>query len=49
MFYRPIRPDFVIVPDIVAGGLASLAWSAFWRNTAPAELPESTRPVRQRL
>ena len=39
MLYRDIRPDFVIVPDIVAGGLASLAWSAFWRNTVPAEFP----------
>lgn len=37
MSYRGIVPDFVVVPDIVAGGLASLAWSAFWRNTVPAE------------
>jgi hypothetical protein len=22
-------------PDIVAGGLASLEWSAFWRDTVP--------------
>jgi hypothetical protein len=28
-----------VVPDIVAGGLASLDWSAFWRNTVPAEFP----------
>jgi hypothetical protein len=29
--------DFVVVPDIVAGGLASLEWSAFWRDTVPME------------
>jgi hypothetical protein len=28
---RGMRPDFVVVPDIVAGGEASLAWSATWR------------------
>lgn len=28
---RGLRPDFVVVPDIVAGGEASLAWSATWR------------------
>src|SRR5262249_13069096 len=39
MLYRGIVPDFVVVPDIVAGGLASLAWSAFWRNAVPAEFP----------
>lgn len=39
MLYRGIRPDFVIVPDIVAGGLASLSFSAFWRNAVPAEFP----------
>jgi hypothetical protein len=39
MLYRGIRPDFVIVPDIVAGGLASLSFSAFWRRTVPAEFP----------
>ena len=27
----------VIVPDIVAGGLASLERSAFWRDTVPTE------------
>lgn len=37
MLYRDIVPDFVVVPDIVAGGLASLEWSAFWRSTVPAE------------
>jgi hypothetical protein len=39
MSYRRIVPDFVIVPDIVAGGLESLAWSAFWRPSIPAEFP----------
>jgi hypothetical protein len=39
MLYRGIVPDFVVVPDIVAGGLASLAWSAFWRPSVPAEFP----------
>ena len=39
MLYRGIRPDFVVVPDIVAGGLASVAWSAFWRDTVPEEFP----------
>jgi hypothetical protein len=37
MSYRGIVPDFVVVPDIVAGWLASLAWSAFWRDTVPVE------------
>jgi hypothetical protein len=37
MLYRGIVPDFVVVPDIVAGGLASLEWSAFWRDTVPTE------------
>src|SRR5206468_11520980 len=27
------------VPDIVAGGLASLECFAFWRNTVPKEFP----------
>jgi hypothetical protein len=39
MSQRGIVPDFVIVPDIVAGGLASLAWSAFWLPSVPAEFP----------
>jgi len=39
MSYRGIRPDFVVVPDIVAGGLASLEWSAMWRDEVPAEFP----------
>ncbi len=39
MSYRGIVPDFVVVPDIVAGGLASLEWSAFWRDTVPEEFP----------
>lgn len=29
--YRGIVPDFVVVPDIVTGGLDSLAFSAQWR------------------
>ena len=37
MSYRGIVPDFVVIPDIVAGGLASLEWSAFWRDTVPEE------------
>jgi len=28
---RGLRPDFVVVPDIVAGGERSLDWSATWR------------------
>ncbi len=39
MLYRGVTPDFVVVPDVVAGGLASLAWSAFWRDSVPAEFP----------
>jgi len=39
MAYRGIVPDFVVVPDIVAGGLASLDWSAFWRDVVPKEFP----------
>lgn len=39
MLYRAIVPDFVVVPDIVAGGLASLEWSAFWRDAVPEEFP----------
>lgn len=39
MLYRGIVPDFVVVPDIVAGGLASLEWSAFWRDAVPTEFP----------
>lgn len=26
----PVRPDFIVLPDIVAGGLESLAFSASW-------------------
>ena len=37
MSLRGVVPDFVVVPDIVAGGLASLAWSAFWRDAVPSE------------
>jgi hypothetical protein len=37
MSYRGIVPDFVVVPDLVAGGLASLTWSAFWRDSVPGE------------
>lgn len=36
MSNRGIFPDFVVVPDIVAGGLASLTWSASWRDSVPA-------------
>jgi hypothetical protein len=32
---RMLRPDFVVVPDIVADGEASLAWSAMWRPFRP--------------
>jgi hypothetical protein len=39
MSYRGLRPDFVVVPDVVAGGAASLAWSALWRDAVPAEFP----------
>lgn len=35
MNYRGIVPDFVVVPDIVAGGRASLAFSAQWRPEVP--------------
>lgn len=37
--YRGIVPDFVVVPDVVAGGVASLAFSAFWRDVVPAHFP----------
>lgn len=36
---RAMRPDFVVVPDLVAGGLASLDVSAFWRDMVPDECP----------
>jgi hypothetical protein len=39
MSYRGIVPDFVVVPDVVAGGLASLTWSAFWRDVVPEGFP----------
>lgn len=39
MLYRGIVPDFVVVPDIVAGGLESLAWSEFWRDAVPDTFP----------
>lgn len=39
MHYRGLTPDFVVVPDIVAGGLGSLTWSAFWRDLVPAGFP----------
>jgi hypothetical protein len=39
MSCRGIVPDFVVVPDIVAGGLASLEWSAFWRRSVPDGFP----------
>lgn len=35
---RKLRPDFVVVPDIVAGGEASLAWSAMWRRTSSCRM-----------
>jgi hypothetical protein len=41
MLYRGVTPDFVVVTDVVAGGLASLAWSAFWRDS----VPRSSRPT----
>ena len=28
----PVPPDFVAVPDIVCGGLASMAFSLYWRS-----------------
>ena len=28
---RVANPDFVVIPDIVAGGLASLKYSTIWR------------------
>ena len=39
MSYRNIVPDFVVVPDIVTGGVESLAFSAGWRDFVPAEMP----------
>lgn len=32
-------PDFVVVPDVVAGGAKSLELSAFWRDMVPVEVP----------
>jgi len=39
MNYRGIVPDFVVVPDIVAGGRASLDFSATWRDEVPDGFP----------
>lgn len=39
MSYRGIVPDFVVVPDVVAGGAESLAWSAMWRDEVPEAFP----------
>jgi len=39
MNYRGVRPDFVVVPDIVAGGTRSLEWSAMWRDEVPEHYP----------
>jgi hypothetical protein len=37
--YTGIVPDFVVVPDIVAGGVESLAFSEFWRDVVPERFP----------
>lgn len=39
MRYRDIVPDFVVVPDIVTAGRASLDFSGQWRDVIPAEMP----------
>lgn len=39
MNYRGLVPDFVIAPDIVAAGLASLDFSAEWRDVIPEHFP----------
>jgi hypothetical protein len=39
MSYRGIVPDFVVVPDIVTGGIGSLAFSGQWRENVPVEMP----------
>lgn len=36
---RKLRPDFVVVPDIVAGGESSLEWSAMWRPFVAPGIP----------
>jgi hypothetical protein len=36
---RGLQPDFIVVPDIVAGGEASLAWSAMWRPFVAPGIP----------
>jgi hypothetical protein len=36
---RGLSPDFVVVPDVVAGGDASLAWSAMWRPFVAPDVP----------
>ena len=40
MTYRRIWPDFVVLPDIVAGGLPSLHASLDWRIMVPPELDD---------
>lgn len=37
--YRSIVPDFVVVPDLVGGGAASLAMSTMWRDLAAGTGP----------
>lgn len=39
MSYRGITPDFVVTPDIVAAGRASLDFSGQWRTEIPPEMP----------
>lgn len=34
-----VRPDFIVVPDVVAGGLSSLALSLSWRSAVAAVAP----------
>jgi hypothetical protein len=36
---RKLRPDFGVIPDVVADGEASLAWSATWRPFAAPGVP----------
>lgn len=35
----PVQPDFVVVPDIVAGGIGSLEFSLGWLERLPEGLP----------
>jgi hypothetical protein len=36
---RRLHPDFVVVPDVVADGERSLAWSAMWRPFVASGVP----------